>query len=179
MCLSSILLGKICHMTYTEGGNQNMKRQLNKIAVGIVISAFILNGCATTNKQVAEGQSNGTQSNETLSSNSQNNEKGTFKTITAEEAKKMMDSGDPYVLVDVRTQAEFDEKHIEGAILIPNDTIDTDMPSQLSDKEAVILVYCRSGARSRQASEKLAAMGYTNVYNFGGISDWPYETLPK
>ncbi|MDD3315169.1 MAG: rhodanese-like domain-containing protein, partial [Syntrophaceticus sp.] len=79
------------------------------------------------------------------------------------------------ILVDVRTQEEYDEKHIDGAILIPNETITDTEPEQLSDKDAEILVYCKSGNRSNQAAEKLADMGFSNVYNIlGGISEWPY-----
>lgn len=100
--------------------------------------------------------------------------KATYQTISAKEAKKIMDSGEPYVLVDVRTQMEYDEKHIEGAILIPNETIGNQPIELLPDKNATILVYCRSGNRSKQAAEKLAALGYTNVLDFGGIIDWPY-----
>lgn len=100
--------------------------------------------------------------------------KATYQTISAKEAKKIMDSGEPYVLVDVRTQAEYDEKHIEGAILIPNETIGNQPVELLPDKKATTLVYCRSGNRSKQAAEKLAALGYTNVLDFGGIIDWPY-----
>lgn len=114
--------------------------------------------------------------------NNANNETGkspTFTTISAEEAKKIMDSGDAYILVDVRTQEEFDEKHIDGALLIPNETIGTEPVELLPDKDAKILVYCRSGNRSRQASEKLVALGYTQIIDFGGIVDWPYETVSQ
>ena len=97
--------------------------------------------------------------------------------ISAEEAQAMMASGDPYTLVDVRTEAEYDEGHIEGAILLPNDEIETLAPDQLKDKDAVILVYCRSGNRSAQASNMLVGLGYTNVYDFGGIIDWPGDIV--
>lgn len=97
--------------------------------------------------------------------------------ISAEEAQAMMASGDPYTLVDVRTEAEYDEGHIEGAILLPNDEIETLAPDQLKDKDAVILVYCRSGNRSAQASKLLVELGYRNVYDFGGIIDWPGEIV--
>lgn len=98
-------------------------------------------------------------------------------TIDAEKAMEMMASGDPYTLVDVRTQAEFDEGHIEGALLLPNDQLETLAAEQLPDKDAVILVYCRSGNRSAAASELLVELGYTNVYDFGGIMDWPGEIV--
>lgn len=99
----------------------------------------------------------------------------TYQKISAQEAKKMMDSTDTYTLIDVRTKEEYEQGHIPGAILVPNETIDTEMPKELTDTKATILVYCRSGNRSAQASEKLAKMGYENVYDFGGINEWPYD----
>ncbi len=101
----------------------------------------------------------------------------TWGTLTAEEAKARMDSGDPVTVVDVRTATEYAEGHIEGALLLPNEEIGTTPPSLLPDKDAEILLYCRSGNRTQQAAKKLTAMGYTNVYDFGGIIDWPYETV--
>lgn len=103
--------------------------------------------------------------------------KNTFYTISAQEAKKRMDSGRPVVIVDVRTKSEYDGGHIPNAVLIPNETIGSERPASLPDLNAEILVYCRSGARSRAASQKLANLGYTAIYNFGGIMDWPYETV--
>ena len=101
----------------------------------------------------------------------------TWGTLTAEEAKARMDSGDPVTVVDVRTASEYAEGHIEGALLLPNEEIGTTPPYLLPDKDAEILLYCRSGNRTQQAAKKLTAMGYTNVYDFGGILDWPYETV--
>lgn len=95
--------------------------------------------------------------------------------LTAAEAKARLDSGDPIVLLDVRTQEEFDQGHIPGAVCLPNESITADMPVAF-DKDAEILVYCRSGRRSAEAAKKLAGMGYANVRDFGGIIDWPYET---
>ena len=101
-----------------------------------------------------------------------------YRRISAQLAKEMMDSGDPLVIVDVRTEAEFDQGHIPEAILIPNESITTvQRPEQLPDVEATILVYCRSGSRSSQAARKLVSLGYVNVYDFGGIIHWPYETV--
>ena len=96
--------------------------------------------------------------------------------ITAYEAKNMMDDSN-VIVVDVRTLEEYTESHIQGAILIPNESISDTLPDQLSDIDAQILVYCRTGNRSAQASEKLIALGYTHVYDFGGIIDWPYGTV--
>ena len=99
-----------------------------------------------------------------------------YEQITAEEAKKIMDSGEEYILLDVREQEEFEQGHIPGAILIPYTEIDAKAGEMLPDKDALILVYCRSGRRSKIASESLVNLGYTNVKEFGGIIDWPYET---
>ena len=84
-------------------------------------------------------------------------------------------TGDDIIILDVRTQDEYEESHIPGAILIPNETIGTEMPEQLPDADQEILVYCRSGNRSKQASQALVDLGYTNVVEFGGINSWPYE----
>ncbi|MGI5172603.1 rhodanese-like domain-containing protein [Treponema sp. OMZ 840] len=103
-------------------------------------------------------------------------QKNSFSTISAQEAKARMDKGG-VIIVDVRTQAEYDSGHIPGAIVIPNETIGSSRPAQLPDLNAEILVYCRSGARSRNAAGKLAALGYTAIYDFGGIISWPYEVV--
>ena len=99
-----------------------------------------------------------------------------YRQITMDEAVAMMEKEEGYIILDVRTAAEFDEKHIPGAINIPNETIGTDAIPELPDKDQLILVYCRSGNRSKQASEKLVKLGYTNVVEFGGIIDWLGET---
>ena len=97
--------------------------------------------------------------------------------ISMDEAVAMMEEETDYVILDVRTPEEFAQKHIPGAVNVPNEEIGDDEIAELPDKEQLILVYCRSGNRSKQASEKLAAMGYTNVYEFGGINDWTGETV--
>lgn len=99
-----------------------------------------------------------------------------YHRISAEQAKSMMDEGG-VTIVDVRTEQEYTEKHIPGALLIPNESIGSEPPAQLPDRQAVLLVYCRTGVRSKQASEKLVDLGYMQVYDLGGISSWPYETV--
>lgn len=99
-----------------------------------------------------------------------------YQKISPEEAKEMIDQGNVTV-VDVRTPEEYEEGHIEGALLIPNEEIDDTAPDELPDKDAVLLVYCRSGRRSKIASEALVKIGYSRVYDFGGIIDWEYETV--
>ena len=97
--------------------------------------------------------------------------------ITAEEAKAMMDKGGVTV-VDVRTAEEYAGGHIPGAVLVPLDSItEGEMPQALPDQDATLLIYCRSGRRSSIAANTLAAAGYTAVYDFGGINDWPYDTV--
>ena len=96
--------------------------------------------------------------------------------ITAEEASQMMELSSGYILLDVRTQSEYDEKRIPGAVLIPDYELAKRVEAELPDKEAQILIYCRSGRRSASAAKELISMGYTSVYDFGGIIDWPYET---
>ena len=101
----------------------------------------------------------------------------TYRQITQEEAAKIMAEGEDYILLDVRTLAEFAQAHIPGAICVPNETIgDEDIP-ELPKKEQLILVYCRSGNRSKQAAGKLAKLGYTNVLEFGGINTWTGQTV--
>ncbi len=100
-----------------------------------------------------------------------------YERITAKEAKAKIDSGDDVVILDVRTKEEYEQEHIPNSILIPNETISDAKPALLPDVNAEILVYCRSGNRSAQAARKLIALGYTNVYDFGGITQWPYEKV--
>ena len=95
--------------------------------------------------------------------------------ITAEEAKQIMDSEEGYIILDVRTQEEYDQGHIPGAIVISHEKIAEKAEDVLTDKDQLILVYCRSGRRSKIAAEALVELGYTNIKEFGGISDWPYE----
>ena len=108
---------------------------------------------------------------------SEDNQNNGYVQITAEEAKQIMDTEDNYVILDVRTQKEFDEGHIDGAILIPEYEVANRAEKELPDKDQLILVYCRSGRRSKIASQALVDLGYTNVKEFGGIIDWPYEIV--
>ena len=100
-----------------------------------------------------------------------------YEQITAEQAKTIMDTENDYVIIDARTEEEFAEGHIKNAILIPEYQIANRAEKELPDKEQLILVYCRSGRRSKIASEELVKLGYTNVKEFGGIIDWPYEIV--
>ena len=120
----------------------------------ILLAVVLLTACGNTNE---------------------NNQEAAYMNITAEEAKQIMDTETGYIILDVRTQEEYDESHIPGAIVIPNTEIETRAEQELTDKGQMILVYCRSGRRSKQAAEILVTLGYTNIKEFGGIIDWPYE----
>ena len=106
----------------------------------------------------------------------ENDQGAIYVNITAEEAKQIMDSEEGYIILDVRTQEEYDEGHIPGAIVISHEKIADKAEEVLTEKDQLILVYCRSGRRSKLAAEALVKLGYTNIKEFGGIIDWPYET---
>lgn len=118
-----------------------------------VLAIFVLAGCS---KETAENS---------------------YKQISMDEAVTMMEEETDYIILDVRTPEEFAEKHIPNAINVPNENIGNDDIPELPNKDQMILVYCRSGNRSKQASEKLVKLGYTNIYEFGGINDWTGETV--
>ena len=101
----------------------------------------------------------------------------TYEQISGAEAKALMDSESGYIIIDARTQEEYDQGHIPGAIMIPEYEIVDRAENELPDKDQLILVYCRSGRRSKIAAEELVKLGYTNVKEFGGIIDWEYETV--
>ena len=129
------------------------------IALLMLLTAFTFISCKGTDAKVEV----------------QTESKSEYHKISASEAKKMMDEGN-VIVVDVRRADEFANGHIPGAILVTNETI-TKAPSELPDKDATILIYCRSGRRSKEAAMKLIDLGYRNVYDFGGIIDWPYEVV--
>lgn len=133
-----------------------------------IVSLAGLTGCFGA---AGGGNGNGNGSNATNDSSNSSS----YQQVDAETVKELIDTEDDYVILDVRTQAEYDESHIPGAILIPHDTVTTAAEDALPDKGQLILVYCRSGNRSKQASQTLVDLGYTNVVEFGGINSWPYE----
>ena len=135
---------------------------LNKIRKVLIffLLALLISGCAQQSQSMEEG-----------------NEVKSYRQISQEEAMLMMGRNDGHVIVDVRRQDEYDTGHIPGAILIPNESIGAEPPEKLPDKEQIILVYCRSGRRSKEAAGKLAEMGYLNVFEFGGIITWTGETV--
>ena len=124
-----------------------------KKIIPFLMSLLLLVGCASQSKE------------------------STYRQITMEEAVTMMQEESGYIILDVRTAEEYSEKHILGAINIPNETIGADDIPELPDKDQLILIYCRSGNRSKQAADKLVKLGYTNIVEFGGINDWTGETV--
>jgi len=154
-----------------------MKRIACLILTGVLLTSV---GCSSTANKVESKKVESTASSESQKDTAKKSDaakkEGGYTHIDMETAKQMMANDDGHVIVDVRSQEEYNEGHIPGAIVIPNESIGTEQPKELPDLEQVILVYCRSGNRSRQASQKLADMGYTNVYEFGGIKDWTGET---
>lgn len=129
--------------------------ELMKMMISILLMSLLLAGCASSGKDAS------------------------FRIIGMDEAMAMMEEEEGYIILDVRTIEEYNERHIPSAINIPNESIGTAEIPQLPDKDQLILVYCRSGNRSKQASEKLVALGYTNVVEFGGINDWPGQTVSE
>ncbi len=142
-------------------GSKGLRRQLRKrICIFFTIAAIgitlLFTGCLkTADPSETEGNS--------------------YRQVSAQEAKRIMDEEDNYVILDVRTKEEYDEAHIPGAILIPDYEIESRAENELKDHDQLILVYCRSGNRSKKASQKLSDLGYSNVVEFGGINSWPYD----
>ena len=124
-----------------------------KRIIPILMALLLLSGCATQSA------------------------KKTYRQITMEEAVTMLEEETGYTILDVRTAEEYSEKHIPGAINIANESIGTEDIPELPDKDQLILLYCRSGNQSKQASEKLVKLGYTNIVEIGGINSWPGETV--
>ena len=137
-----------------------MSKKIILLALAIITVATVFAGCTqkTSNEQTEATQVN----------------IGTYYQIPQDEAKKIMDEESDYIIVDAREQSEYDEGHIKGAIVIPYTEIEQKAEEMLPDKEQLILVYCRSGRRSKIAAQSLANMGYTNVKEFGGIIYWQY-----
>lgn len=137
-----------------------MSKKIILLALAIITVATVFAGCTqkTSNEQTEATQVN----------------IGTYYQIPQDEAKRIMDEESDYIIVDAREQSEYDEGHIKGAIVIPYTEIEQKAEEMLPDKEQLILVYCRSGRRSKIAAQSLANMGYTNVKEFGGIIDWQY-----
>ncbi len=148
-----------------------ISKSFKGLIVLIIVSLSLFSSCSgDVNKEASEATTLGT------TENTVNNSLG-YEQISGEEAKRLMDTEKNYIILDARTIEEFNEGHIEGAILIPEYEIGDRAEKELPYKDQLILVYCRSGRRSKIAAQALADMGYTNVKEFGGIIDWQYEIV--
>lgn len=153
------------------------------ILLTMLMSILLMTGCGKTSSDSSQDTTSSDRTENTEAYKNQTENKGndmtenSIKELTAQEAYDRMNSEDPVVILDVRRADEYETDHIPGAILIPNEEIEDSKPSLLPVIDAEILIYCRSGNRSRQAAEKLVEMGYTNISDFGGIIDWPYDTV--
>ena len=139
---------------------------MKTITIALVAIAVILAGCSSGQAQTSNA-----------SNTSQGSSKAEYHKITPEVARKMMQTEKNYIILDVRTEAEYKQQRIDGAKLLPVDEIGSRAEKELPQKNQLIFVYCRSGVRSRNASTQLVGMGYTNIYDIGGIINWPYETV--
>ena len=147
-------------------------RKINIVVPALIVMVvFLLAGCGNMEKPSEDNPPENNPSGNSRPENAQ------YRKISAQEAHSMMGELKGHVLVDVRTAEEFSQGRIAGAILIPDNEIKSRAAAELPDKNAVILVYCRSGRRSANAARELISMGYKNVYDFGGIADWPYDTV--
>lgn len=153
-----------------------MKYMITVIILALI--TFIMVGC-TNNSNNAGTDQNLTSENVAKQSEeaSTSSEEPFLKKISAADAKEMIDTTKDLIILDVRTNEEFEEGHIKDAILIPDYEIETKAEELLTDKNATILVYCRSGRRSALASQTLSDLGYSSIFDFGGIIDWPYEVV--
>lgn len=140
----------------------NMKNKLNTVLILAAMGILSLTGCQTGRDGKESGQ-----------------EEKAYMKISAEEAKEIMDGTTDYLLIDVREKDEYAEGHIQGALLIPYDEIEESAEKILTDKQQTILVYCRSGRRSAIAAQTLSSLGYTDIRDFGGIIDWPYDVITE
>ena len=164
-------------MTKLLQREQAMKMRLSKsslmiltICLGLCLS-LCLAGCSSGEQSSESGSASDTTAAADVA--------GTYTQISQDEAMEMMEKDDGHIIVDVRRQDEYDEGHIPGAVLIPNETIVSEPPAELPDKDQIILIYCRRGNRSKDASQKLADMGYTHIYEFGGIETWEGEIVTE
>lgn len=151
-----------------------------KAVLLLVLTLILLAACQTSENGVS--QTDTTPSEQTPEASTEASVQSSepelsYLNISAQEAKALMETETDYVILDVRTEEEFAEKRIPGALLIPDYEIAEKAEELLKDKSQLLLVYCRSGRRSKLASEELVRLGYTNIREFGGIIDWPYETV--
>lgn len=153
-----------------------MKRLFSLTAILVLmLAASVLTGCQS--KTSTDNPSSANISDSSVTDKSEAKNSDGYRQVDAEEAKRIMDEETGYIILDVRTEQEYSEGHIPGAVLLPDYEVSERAEELLPDKEQLILVYCRSGNRSRGASAALAKLGYTNVVEFGGIRSWPYDIV--
>ena len=143
-----------------------MRKNLIILALFVV---FLFSGC--------QAKQEGGKQEQEIVKQEEVQETAEYRKITAAQANEKMTETEGWILLDVRTIEEFEEERIDGAILIPDNEISSRVEIEIPDKDAVVLIYCRSGRRSAIAAEEMVDLGYTGVYDFGGIIDWPYETI--
>jgi len=162
-------------------GDAVFSKAMKKRLIGFItlFTLLLLWGCDDGKGSVLTNNEseNNYETNYTYEDKTDMTKDNTYEQISAHKAKEIMDSTEKYYLIDARTEEEFQQGHIEGAILIPEYEIAERAEAEIPHKDALILVYCRSGRRSKIASSELVRLGYTNVKEFGGIIDWPYETV--
>lgn len=147
---------------------------MKRLMLILIAGLLALSSCGAAESADTTQEESEMRTTATISATQENAE---YRKITPEQAYEMMNSDKEYILLDVRTKEEYEEIRIDGALLIPDHEIADKAAQQLPDTDALILVYCRSGRRSAGAAKKLVEMGYTNIYDFGGIIDWPYDTV--
>lgn len=152
-----------------------MKRLILFVLAGILLLA--LAACSSTGPACKSCKNTESKTESMEHTEEPEAEMAVYQIISPQDAKMLLDGGKNVILVDVRRTDEYEEKHIPSAIHIPNEEIGNTRPKELPDQKATILVYCRSGRRSKEAVEKLIQLGYTDVRDLGGIADWPYDTV--
>ncbi len=155
--------------------NTEIKKRVNYMKFKNLKGLMVLIICLTLFSSCSGNENSPTTTSDTTENATNNSH--SYEQISGEEAKHLMDTEKDYIIIDARTEEEFNEGHIEGAILIPEYEIGERAEKELPDKDQLILVYCRSGRRSKIAAEALVDLGYTNVKEFGGIIDWQYEIV--
>ncbi|MDF2540668.1 MAG: Rhodanese domain protein [Herbinix sp.] len=138
-------------------------KKITYLYIIAILFVSLVTGCSSGNNKTEEP--------------TDENSSSVYEKITAEEAKEIIDSDKDFIILDVRTEEEYNSGHIEGAILIPDTQILDKAEELLQDKDLTLLIYCRSGRRSALSAENLKDLGYTNIYDFGGITDWPYDIV--
>lgn len=146
------------------------------LLLALVLTLSACSNASTPSADAYTKEATAKETTEPTADSKENTEVGQIHKISGQEAKEMS-SGQEVIIVDVRTKEEYDSGHVENAILLPLQSIGKEAPAELPDKDATILLYCRSGNRSGQAAQKLLELGYKNIYDFGAVSNWPDQLI--